>query len=190
MSFLSPQFQEILGVHHTKFAVFDNSIILTGANFEEQYFLNRRDRYWIINDCPELADYLEDYALNLLSACELIAWDGESYGVSAREKKSSSLMDRVTQLTGLIGSSSSYSSLSSGIGNQTKGLSQKEFKSQMKHMMGVFTYIGYKDAIEMKNDVEKKMISGVVDQGDLQLEEEVTDIAIASGESKEEVFQG
>lgn len=63
---------EIKGVHHAKFAVFDNSVILTGANFEEQYFLNRRDRYWIINDCKELADYLEDYIQDMIGASEQI----------------------------------------------------------------------------------------------------------------------
>ena len=80
----SGQFREALGVHHAKYAVFDDSVILTGANFETQYFLDRKDRYWIINDCKELADYLEDYTLNLLGASEKIGWDGERYGVNDR----------------------------------------------------------------------------------------------------------
>ena len=59
---ISGQFREACGVHHAKFAVFDDSVILTGANFESQYFLDRKDRYWIINNCKELADYLENYS--------------------------------------------------------------------------------------------------------------------------------
>lgn len=89
----SGQFKEALGTHHAKFAVFDDNVILTGANFESQYFLDRKDRYWIINDCKELADYLEDYTLNLLGACEKIGWDGENYGVTdygGKGKKSAS----------------------------------------------------------------------------------------------------
>jgi hypothetical protein len=55
--------------------------------------LDRKDRYWIINKCPELANYLENYSLNLLGACKKIGWDGEVYGVSdvgGKGKKSSS----------------------------------------------------------------------------------------------------
>ena len=59
----SKMLKEVLGVHHCKFAVFDNSVVLTGANLEEQYFTTRRDRYWVINNVPELADYLEDYLM-------------------------------------------------------------------------------------------------------------------------------
>jgi len=39
----------------------DDDIILTGANLSEQYFVSRKDRYIIIKNCPELADYLEDF---------------------------------------------------------------------------------------------------------------------------------
>jgi len=43
--------------------------------------LDRKDRYWIINNCPELANYLENYSLSMLSSSLKIAWDGEQYGV-------------------------------------------------------------------------------------------------------------
>ena len=38
---LDSALKEVFGVHHMKFFVFDNVVILTGANLEEQYFLNR-----------------------------------------------------------------------------------------------------------------------------------------------------
>lgn len=69
---MNPIIDEIKGVHHCKFAVFDNSVILTGANFEEQYFFNRRDRYWLLNNCPEVADYLEDYLMTQLNYCNML----------------------------------------------------------------------------------------------------------------------
>ena len=53
-------FYEMKGTFHTKFLVFDNNVILTGANISEEYFLDRKDRYILINNCPELADYLQD----------------------------------------------------------------------------------------------------------------------------------
>ena len=64
------QYNEILGVHHMKLAIFDNNLILTGANFEEQYFLNRKDRYWAISDCEKMCDYLEDLMLTQLTHCD------------------------------------------------------------------------------------------------------------------------
>ena len=36
---------EIAGVHHQKIYIFDNSVILGGANLSHNYFLNRKDRY-------------------------------------------------------------------------------------------------------------------------------------------------
>lgn len=52
--------REIFGVHHIKAAVFDNNVILTGANFNDTYYTNRTDRFWIINDCQPFADYIDE----------------------------------------------------------------------------------------------------------------------------------
>ena len=35
---------EVLGVHHQKIYIFDDRVVLTGANLSKNYFLNRRDR--------------------------------------------------------------------------------------------------------------------------------------------------
>jgi CDP-diacylglycerol--glycerol-3-phosphate 3-phosphatidyltransferase len=45
--FLPSQLNEIIGVYHCKFLIFDNEIILTGANLSEEYFMTRQDRYLI-----------------------------------------------------------------------------------------------------------------------------------------------
>ena len=57
---------QIMGVHHQKIYVFDDRVVLTGANLQQKYFLNRRDRVMVIDD-PKLSDYLFEY-LQILSA--------------------------------------------------------------------------------------------------------------------------
>ena len=42
------QFRELFGVYHCKFATFDDSVILTGANLSHEYFTARQDRYYYI----------------------------------------------------------------------------------------------------------------------------------------------
>ena len=43
---------EIKGVHHQKIAIFDDTIIIGGANLSHNYFLNRRDRYMKFKEAP------------------------------------------------------------------------------------------------------------------------------------------
>ena len=58
----------MLGVQHVKAYVFDNDVIISGANLSENYFTNRQDRYFLIRaqfsltlgDCEVLADYFTD----------------------------------------------------------------------------------------------------------------------------------
>lgn len=35
------QLKEIFGVHHMKLHVFDNNVLITGANLSQDYFTNR-----------------------------------------------------------------------------------------------------------------------------------------------------
>lgn len=51
---------EIFGVQHTKVCVFDDNVLLTGANMSENYFTERQDRCFVIANCPEFADYCDD----------------------------------------------------------------------------------------------------------------------------------
>ena len=51
--------KEVQGTHHIKYYIFDNDVILTGANLSESYFTERQDRWYVIKNCKELADYLE-----------------------------------------------------------------------------------------------------------------------------------
>jgi len=58
--------QEVQGVQHIKFAVFDDHVILTGANLSENYFTEREDRYVIFKNNPELANFCDDLGSTLL----------------------------------------------------------------------------------------------------------------------------
>lgn len=49
----------------------DNDVVITGANLSEQYFISRKDRYILIKNCPELADYLEEFMDCFLQSGEL-----------------------------------------------------------------------------------------------------------------------
>ena len=157
---LVPSFREVLGVHHAKFAVFDDSVVLTGANLEEQYFLSRRDRYWIINNCRELADYLEDYALNLLSASEQIAWDGELFGVSQMAQKDGPIFRLSRRIAGESGPSQVHTveDEENQLGTQAVGMSVADFRKKMKNMVGVFTYCNYMNMERSKGRLAAGML--------------------------------
>ena len=58
--------REIFGVHHIKAHVFDDNVLITGANLSEDYFTDRQDRCMVIQDCAPLAHYLDDL-INLLA---------------------------------------------------------------------------------------------------------------------------
>ena len=40
--------KEIFGIHHMKAHVFDNNLLVTGANLSEDYFTDRQDRCMVI----------------------------------------------------------------------------------------------------------------------------------------------
>ena len=52
-----------------KICVFDDHVLLTGANTSEIYFTYRTDRYIILKNTPRLADFLEDSVNAILDCC-------------------------------------------------------------------------------------------------------------------------
>lgn len=54
-------FNEVFGTFHSKQYIFDNTVILSGANLSEDYFTYRTDRYVYLNNVKEFADYLDDF---------------------------------------------------------------------------------------------------------------------------------
>ncbi|KAE8576146.1 hypothetical protein XENTR_v10004067 [Xenopus tropicalis] len=54
------RFNETIGLQHMKIYLFDDNIILSGANLSDSYFTNRQDRYVLFQGCSELADFFSD----------------------------------------------------------------------------------------------------------------------------------
>ena len=65
---LPPFLREVFGVQHVKAAVFDDAVLLTGANLSRDYFTTRQDRYMLIEDAPRLADFVCDL-LEAIGSC-------------------------------------------------------------------------------------------------------------------------
>ncbi|XP_046433803.1 CDP-diacylglycerol--glycerol-3-phosphate 3-phosphatidyltransferase, mitochondrial [Neodiprion fabricii] len=51
------RFNELVGLQHMKLYLFDDTLIISGANLSHDYFTNRQDRYIVIEDCKELCDF-------------------------------------------------------------------------------------------------------------------------------------
>ena len=64
---------ELLGVHHMKYYLFDDNVVISGANLSDIYFEKRQDRYFVIKS-KQLADYL-CYFHGLHSASAKVSWD-------------------------------------------------------------------------------------------------------------------
>lgn len=61
--FLPPRWNEILSVYHIKSYIFDDNMIISGANLSNDYFTTRIDRYVLFENCPELINYYEKFSL-------------------------------------------------------------------------------------------------------------------------------
>lgn len=54
------KWNELKSTYHTKFLVFDNDVMITGANLSDIYFENRQDRYMLIRNSKLLSDYVSN----------------------------------------------------------------------------------------------------------------------------------
>ncbi|XP_072882354.1 CDP-diacylglycerol--glycerol-3-phosphate 3-phosphatidyltransferase, mitochondrial [Hemitrygon akajei] len=54
------RFNETIGLQHIKVYLFDNNVIISGANLSDSYFTNRQDRYVLLRDCREIADFFDE----------------------------------------------------------------------------------------------------------------------------------
>ncbi|XP_062330204.1 CDP-diacylglycerol--glycerol-3-phosphate 3-phosphatidyltransferase, mitochondrial [Osmerus eperlanus] len=104
---LVPQrFNETIGVQHIKVYLFDNSIIISGANLSESYFTNRQDRYVLLEDCGEVADFFSalvgavgDVSLQLQSDDTVSMLDGMVHPYRGnRADFSESARDRIMEV--------------------------------------------------------------------------------------------
>ncbi|KAI9209781.1 uncharacterized protein BJ171DRAFT_7409 [Polychytrium aggregatum] len=54
------RFNEAFGLMHLKIYGFDDDVIISGANLNRDYFVNRQDRYVLFRNTPELSNYFQD----------------------------------------------------------------------------------------------------------------------------------
>jgi len=59
------RWNETIGLQHCKVYIFDDSVIISGANLSDDYFSNRQDRYVLVENCPKLADFYEKLVSNI-----------------------------------------------------------------------------------------------------------------------------
>ncbi|XP_071968676.1 CDP-diacylglycerol--glycerol-3-phosphate 3-phosphatidyltransferase, mitochondrial [Engystomops pustulosus] len=58
---LTPErFNETIGLQHMKIYLFDDNVILSGANLSDSYFTNRQDRYILLQGCSEVANFFNE----------------------------------------------------------------------------------------------------------------------------------
>jgi len=53
-------------VQHLKAYVFDDTVVMSGANLSDDYFTNRQDRYVVFEDAPELAEHYHSLVRSLV----------------------------------------------------------------------------------------------------------------------------
>ncbi|KAI6654302.1 CDP-diacylglycerol--glycerol-3-phosphate 3-phosphatidyltransferase, mitochondrial isoform X1 [Oopsacas minuta] len=58
--YMPQRLNEGLGVQHIKAYIFDNDIIISGCNLSELYFTHRQDRYILLQNAPNLIQYIDD----------------------------------------------------------------------------------------------------------------------------------
>jgi len=102
------QIAECLGVHHVKFYLFDDTVVLSGANRSELYLGERQDRYVVVKS-QHLADFLSSWH-DIISYVAL-KWeplsapkDGHKSGTWSDVKKAQAAIDTWNYITPFRGS--------------------------------------------------------------------------------------
>eukprot|EP00794_Sanderia_malayensis_P009171 gene9171-10144_t len=64
------RFNETISAMHLKVYIFDDTLVMSGANLSNDYFTNRQDRCIVFEDCRELCDYFHEL-VNTVSSFSL-----------------------------------------------------------------------------------------------------------------------
>ncbi|CAO4360947.1 unnamed protein product [Caenorhabditis nigoni] len=51
---------EIIGLQHMKLYIFDDNVLISGANLSDSYFTDRTDRWFLFKNCKTLADFFHE----------------------------------------------------------------------------------------------------------------------------------
>ncbi|CAG0889753.1 unnamed protein product [Cyprideis torosa] len=55
--YLPQRYNEVIGLQHMKILVFDECVLMTGANLSEDYFTKRQDRYIVFDNAVHLSNF-------------------------------------------------------------------------------------------------------------------------------------
>ncbi|XP_011642115.1 CDP-diacylglycerol--glycerol-3-phosphate 3-phosphatidyltransferase, mitochondrial [Pogonomyrmex barbatus] len=72
------RFNELIGLQHMKLYIIDDDLIITGANLSNDYFTNRQDRYFVIEDCKDLCDFYDKLTEKVMEFSFLLQSDGNT----------------------------------------------------------------------------------------------------------------
>ncbi|XP_012215557.1 CDP-diacylglycerol--glycerol-3-phosphate 3-phosphatidyltransferase, mitochondrial isoform X2 [Linepithema humile] len=72
------RFNELIGLQHMKLYMIDDDLIISGANLSNDYFKNRQDRYFVIEDCEELCDFYNELVEKVTEFSFLLQPDGNT----------------------------------------------------------------------------------------------------------------
>ncbi|KAF2348209.1 Phospholipase D-like domain [Trinorchestia longiramus] len=79
LKLLLPQrWNEIIALQHMKLYIFDDSLLISGANLSADYFTNRQDRYFLISGVPELSDFFHAVVRTVSRHSLLLLKDGST----------------------------------------------------------------------------------------------------------------
>jgi CDP-diacylglycerol---glycerol-3-phosphate 3-phosphatidyltransferase len=74
---LPDRWNEIAGVQHMKAYIFDDDVIVSGANLSKSYFTDRTDRYTLLRDSPTVTDYFDRLVDTVATFSYALSADGE-----------------------------------------------------------------------------------------------------------------
>ncbi|KAL5106396.1 hypothetical protein TcWFU_008662 [Taenia crassiceps] len=80
--FLPERLNELLGLQHMKVHIFDDDVIISGANLSEEYFKTRQDRAWLFRGVSALADFYSNLIDIIASLSYQVTPKGELRAIS------------------------------------------------------------------------------------------------------------
>ena len=96
--FLPPRWNEVLSVYHIKSYIFDNKMIISGANLSHDYFTNRIDRYVLFENCDELINLYDQFFSILGKYCSTVSSTGKIHNYLSSRKTHAQFCDEVKTL--------------------------------------------------------------------------------------------
>ncbi|KAH7701676.1 phospholipase D family protein [Aphelenchoides avenae] len=75
-SVLPERVNEVVGLQHMKFFIFDDDVIISGANLSDSYFTDRQDRYMVVRNNPQLANFFASL-FDAVSSCSFRLQGGQ-----------------------------------------------------------------------------------------------------------------